>query len=488
MILEKYFYKKSVSILSTTRNSCLFLSKAFLILALQSICASAKAQFNANEVPVVEKYVVSYNDVTRMKFINNSELYSQGWQHLPQPQFWQQIMNLPPDSAILSSASSRQILSRISVKEWNKLSDGQRNGYKDSIRKANSISDSVSILVTAGKKDFYEFKKVMPAINRSIDVFKQNGVDPWYAQAILLIESPGKTNTKSGVGANGPFQLMKAVARKEGLVVNNTVDERTDIEKAAYGASRLLSKICIPYTKLMLDSAHVPYNETDLWFRLLVLHSYHAGAGNVAGVIRKINPSEGGMQLIQTVWQTTYGGFKNASQNYSQLALAAFCNFDQLITQEADSVYLIDGDRMFNTYLNCACTPYDKCSYLTNCIAKYENDLVDGVVPFDYFMERIKSVETELSGLAPFRSSDNDEHFNDIGFQLLKVRKMEEAFKIFKLNEQNYPDSWGVYHGLGETYRLMGQKELALTNYRKSLKLNPNNEQGLRAIARLTGK
>ena len=37
------------------------------------------------------------------------------------------------------------------------------------------------------------------------------------------------------------------------------------------------------------------------------------------------------MQLIQTVWQTTYGGFKNASQNYSQLALAAYCNFNQMI-------------------------------------------------------------------------------------------------------------------------------------------------------------
>lgn len=455
---------------------------------IQSFCLFVKAQTDVSKVAVIEKYVVGYNDITRMKFINDSVLYTEGWHTLPQPKFWRQIMLLSPDSAIVSIPSSRQILDRISMKEWNKLSDAQHDAYRDSMRQCHNIPDSISVLVTIGKKDFYEYKKVMPTINRSIDVFKQHGVDPWYAQAILLIESPGKMNTKSGVGANGPFQLMKAVARKQGLIVNSKVDERTNVEKSAMGASRLLSRICIPYVRTILDSAHLQYNETDLWFRLLVLHAYHAGAGNLAGVIRKINPCEGGMPLIQTVWRTTYGGFKNASQNYSQLALAAFCNFDQLVMQQKDSVYLIDGDRMFNTYVSCKCTPYDPCNYLGDCISKYENDLVDGVIPFDYFISKVKAVETELSGLTPFKYPYSDEHFNDIGFQLLKARKMEEAFKLFKLNEVNYPDSWNVYHGLGETYRLMGQKELALSNYKKSLKLNPNNEPGQRAIARLSAK
>ncbi len=463
------------------------LSIALFISVLFS-CISAKAQKGASSVPVVEKYVVGYNDVTKMKFIDDATLYSEGWQNLAQPKFWQQIMNLPPDSAMISVAGTRQMLTKVSTKEWNKQSDIQKNIYRDSIRKANNVADSISILVTVGKKDFYEFKKVMPTINRSIDVFKQNGVDPWYAQAILLIESPGKMNTKSTVGANGPFQLMKAVARKQGLIVNKTIDERTDIEKSALGASRLLSRICIPYTKAMLDSAHVTYNETDLWFRLLVLHSYHAGAGNVAGVIRKINPTEGGMQLIQTVWQTSYGGFKNASQNYSQLALAAFCNFDEIIMANKDSIFLIDGDRMYNSYMSCKCAPYDECSYLGNCITKYENDFIDGVIPFDYFMSKVKSVETELSGLTPFKYPYNDDHINDIGFKLLKARKTEEAHKLFKHTETQYPDSWAVYHGLGETYRQMGQKELALSNYKKSLKINPNNEDGQRAMAKLMAK
>lgn len=443
--------------------------------------------FSFAQASTIDRYIVGYNSVTPMKFMNDELLYKEGWNNLAQPKFWQQIMNLPSDSALVCIGSSRQVLDKLDLRQWNKLSDAQHGVYRDSLRKLNGIADSISILVTTGKKDFYEFKKVMPTISKSIDVFKQNGVDPWYAQAILLIESPGKSNTKSNVGANGPFQLMRSVARAQGLIVNKNIDERTDVERAAYGASRLLSRICIPYTKAMLDSAGVTYNETDLWFRLLVMHSYHAGAGNVQGVIKKINPCEGGMSLIQQVWQTSYGGFKNASQNYSQLVLAAFTTFDAMV-MPTDSVYLIDGDRMFNKYIACKCAPYDECNYLGNCIAKYENDLVEGIIPFDYFITKVKAVETELSGLTPYQYLGSDERVNDIGFQLLKARKTEEAHKLFKHNESMFPESWEVCHGLGETYRLMGQKEQAIAYYRKSLKLNPGNTQSTRGIARLNAK
>lgn len=266
------------------------ISSIFIILSASTLFA----QTDMSKVAVVEKYAVGYNEVNKIQFINDEFLYSEGWHNLPQAKFWQQIMALTPDSALVNVAGARKIVDKVYLKDWNKLTDLSKTAYKDNIRKMHGVPDSVSILLTAGKKDFYEFKKVIPTISKSIDVFKQNGVDPWYAQAILLIESPGKTHTKSTVGANGPFQLMKAVAIKQGLKVNKYVDERTDVEKAALGASRLLNRICIPYTRAMLDSAHVKYNETDLWFRLLVLHSYHAGAGNVAGVIRKIKPTEGG--------------------------------------------------------------------------------------------------------------------------------------------------------------------------------------------------
>ena len=66
---------------------------------------------------------------------------------------------------------------------------------------------------------------------KGIKVFESSGVDPWYAQAILLIESPGQMK-KSRDGAYGPFQLMPKVARAQGLTVNRYTDEREDFDRA----------------------------------------------------------------------------------------------------------------------------------------------------------------------------------------------------------------------------------------------------------------
>ena len=47
------------------------------------------AQENMSKVAVVEKYAVGYNETNKIQFINDAFLYSEGWQHLPQPIFWQ---------------------------------------------------------------------------------------------------------------------------------------------------------------------------------------------------------------------------------------------------------------------------------------------------------------------------------------------------------------------------------------------------------------
>jgi hypothetical protein len=174
-----------------------------------------------------------------------------------------------------------------------------------------------------------DFEKAASNFDRGINDFIANDVDPWYAQAILMIESPNKLQ-KSNVGAYGPFQLMKDVARLFGLKVNKHIDERADFDRSAYAASSLIKKICIPKTKQILDSLGVKnYKENELWFRLLVMHSYHAGAGNVKKALFSFKPQEGGMPLIYTLWRTETKQFKSASQNYSQLVLAAMLEINE---------------------------------------------------------------------------------------------------------------------------------------------------------------
>lgn len=262
-------------------------------------------------------------------------IFNEGWSDLAQPVFWKKIMQLSPDSCIVNVASSRQIIAVMSNKDWNSQTDTQKNLYRDSVRIALGLESEARIFVTTGKNDFYKFEKVYPELARGVEEFERNGVDPWYAQAILLIESPGQLK-KSKVGAYGPFQLMPAVARNMGLTVNKYSDERENFERSAYGASRLIRTICIPEAKRILDQHNLSYSENDLWFRLFVLHVYHAGSLNVSAVVNKIGPKEGGQALITDMWQNTAASFGNNSQNYTQLALASQLILHEMVHNTCD--------------------------------------------------------------------------------------------------------------------------------------------------------
>lgn len=269
--------------------------------------------------------------------MNPAVLYDEQWSQLPQPIFWKEIMTLSSDSCLINVASNRQVLLRMSIDKWHLQTELQKQSFKDSLRLVHGLSIDEAIYVTTGKNDFYLFDKVYPSLAKGVEAFENNGVDPWYAQAILLIESPGQLK-KSSAGAYGAFQLMPAVARAQGLTVNRYVDERKDFNRSAYGASRLIKNICIPEAKRILDAHQINYSENDLWFRLFVLHVYHAGALNVASVVNKINPRQGGQSLICEMWQTTAGNFGNNSQNYSQLALASQLILNEMIQRNADAV------------------------------------------------------------------------------------------------------------------------------------------------------
>jgi hypothetical protein len=276
---------------------------------------------------------VMKNDNVTKDYVFDKQIYQLGCDTLPQVKFWQQVMKLPKDSFLVNIAESRKIVAKISADDWEAKSDVQKEFYKNEIRKANGLTDSSKIFITSGKSFFYDFDNAYRNIHQGIQCFVSNGVDPWYAQAILLIESPNKLQ-KSNVGAYGPFQLMKSVARMYGLKVNKHTDERADFNRSAYAASSLLKNICIPKAKEMLDTMGITYNEQDVWFRLLVMHCYHAGAGNVRAALAAINPNHGGIHIIQKLWKTEAKGFRTASQNYSQLALAAMVEMDKRLAIE----------------------------------------------------------------------------------------------------------------------------------------------------------
>lgn len=266
------------------------------------------------------------------------ELFQDRWDQLPQPQFWKEIMRLSPDSCLVNVAANRQILVRMSWRQWSKQTEAQKAVFKDSLRTLYGLPSTEAIYVTTGKSDFYKFKEVYPQLSKGVEVFEHHGVDPWYAQAILLIESPGQLK-KSSAGAYGAFQLMPSVARSHGLIVNSKVDERANFDRCAYGAACVIGKVCVPEAKRILRNKGIEFQENDLWFRLFVLHVYHAGAMNVKAVVDKIGPVSGNQELIKQMWQNTAAGFGNNSQNYTQLALASQLILHDLIYEQCEEIY-----------------------------------------------------------------------------------------------------------------------------------------------------
>lgn len=297
--------------------------------------------------PYVEKVevmtVTGLNDSVDYNFIKTHQLYAERWDTLSQPSFWRSLMNMSHDSALINVSSTRQIIKKVALKDWNKQSDLEKDLFRDSVRNYYLLPAEEKIYCTSGKKFFYDFDNVMPSISKGIEIFKANKVDPFYAQAILLIESPNKLQ-KSNVGAYGSFQIMKGVAINMGLKVNRYEDERKDFDKSAWAAAKLIRTICIPELNKILDDHCIAYNPTDIWYRLMVMHVYHAGAGNVRKVMDVINPENGDMNLIVTMWQTEAGGFRNASQNYSQLVLASMLELDDLIYNRCSSLFTITGE------------------------------------------------------------------------------------------------------------------------------------------------
>ncbi|MCB0842289.1 MAG: hypothetical protein KDE26_03370 [Bacteroidetes bacterium] len=277
----------------------------------------------------ISLYQIVDDDIC-LKVVRDSALYREGWDTLLQPVFWRRMMKIGPDTSIVNIAKTREIVGMIPTANWAYKSKKAKKAYEDSVRKTYGLKRKDEIFFTSGRSHFYQFEKVLRSVDKAIEVFTEEQTDPWYAQAILLIESPGRMQFSTD-GAYGAFQLMEGVAKEVGLIINDTIDERQDFVKSAQGAARLINRVCIPHTRAICEKYNLSYNESDIWFRLLVMHVYHAGARNVARVIRKINPKEGGVQLIQEVWKTKSRRFGNASQNYSQITIASLLEFDELI-------------------------------------------------------------------------------------------------------------------------------------------------------------
>jgi len=98
-----------------------------------------------------------------------------------------------------------------------------------------------------------------------------------------------------------------------------------------------------------------------------------------------------------------------------------------------------------------------------------------------------KSVDdiVELIEDADLVNSDynlSESGINTFGYELIGSNKGEEALKIFKLNTELYPDGFNTYDSYGECLVKLGRLKEGISAYKKSLELNPNNDNAKKVL------
>lgn len=90
-------------------------------------------------------------------------------------------------------------------------------------------------------------------------------------------------------------------------------------------------------------------------------------------------------------------------------------------------------------------------------------------------------LKKEYSWFTPF----TEEEMNRTGYRLVEQGRIKDAIQAFLLNAETFPGSWNVWDSLAEAYMTDGNNELAAQYYRKSLELNPGNENARNNLEKL---
>ncbi len=113
----------------------------------------------------------------------------------------------------------------------------------------------------------------------------------------------------------------------------------------------------------------------------------------------------------------------------------------------------------------------------TNEAPTRKSSIVQKLKEFDHqpIKERITlyyQLKKENPGAYTF---DNEDELTMYGYAALWANKVTEAIEIFKLIAAEFPSSSNSYDSLGEAYLANGDTVLSLSNYARSLDLNPDN-------------
>ena len=96
-------------------------------------------------------------------------------------------------------------------------------------------------------------------------------------------------------------------------------------------------------------------------------------------------------------------------------------------------------------------------------------------------VEQYRKLRAEPAAKYEFSASQ----LNSMGYLLMRRGDAAGALSIFELNAATFPGDWNVHDSLGEVLLKAGDQTRAIESYRKSIELNPHNDNGRKVLREL---
>jgi len=103
-----------------------------------------------------------------------------------------------------------------------------------------------------------------------------------------------------------------------------------------------------------------------------------------------------------------------------------------------------------------------------------------------------KDIDTALKNYQERRKEGTEQalsesQMNRLGYNLMSIKRLDDAIRIFELNTNDFPSSANTWDSLAEANLNKGNKDVAIKHYEKSLLLNPANKNAEQKIKELKG-
>jgi tetratricopeptide (TPR) repeat protein len=81
----------------------------------------------------------------------------------------------------------------------------------------------------------------------------------------------------------------------------------------------------------------------------------------------------------------------------------------------------------------------------------------------------------------------SERSMDDWGNALFRAGRKKQAMEVFRLGVSAYPQSAALFESMGDVYKDGADRQRAITYYRRSLELDPENGNLARALKKLEG-